>query len=585
MDGEGALMSGSRLASGSRVAIIGGGIAGAGMAASLLFNGRARGSALDVRVYERGDEPDRIAPPAVLTAECRSRLAALGCRVPPEWRAHELRGVEILAGGNREVVPASPGGLWVVDGWPHGQGGMALVREVLVGAATAQGARFIPRRVERVENQPASPDAPAAVRKNGPLVVRAQGSGERFHAVALATGSSPSLGECFFEGFRPAPTVAAVQARLRHASPRLVMAPVARLWLAPLPTVDGLLLLPGTHSVYALAFGPAVTPADLCQSLMMAARDGLVEEGFELMGLETTRLPFGPGRTLVSPGQIAVGTAAFGHPLQLGLSETLASSSRAAVSLLDAGLEASALERRYVREGIAELLEDSAAGARSLAWLRRAGARAPRAFVTARGRGTTTGQGSNGVLGLATPTPMALLGSARWAGLRELLSSWMRTTMEPMPATIPSLEPDLYYIVDDDPDAREAMTQLLESTGARVVAFADELALFCAVARRPPTAILLDVVLHWVDGLRLCEGLKQHPLTRDTRVVVMSGLNRPHVRQRALDAGAEAFLPKPVDAEKLLRLLMGTGNDTYEKPRTHREPTVYAPSPSGRGLG
>ena len=105
----------------------------------------------------------------------------------------------------------------------------------------------------------------------------------------------------------------------------------------------------------------------------------------------------------------------------------------------------------------------------------------------------------------------------------------------------------------------QASTQLLESTGATVVSFADELALFCAVARRPPTAIVLDVVLHWVDGLRLCEGLKQHPLTRNTRVVVMSGLNRPHVRQRALEAGAEAFLPKPVEPERLLQQLMGHG--------------------------
>jgi CheY-like chemotaxis protein len=527
------------------------------MAASLLLNGRARGSMLDVRVYEGGGEPGHIAPPAVLTAECRSRLAAMGCRVGPEWRAHELRGVELFAGSHREVVPASPGNLWVVDGWPQGKGGMALVRELLAGAALAQGARFIPRRVERVENQPASPDAPATVRKSGPLVVRAQGSGERFHAVALATGSSPSLGDSFFEGFRPAPTVAAVQARLQHASPRLLVAPMARLWLAPLPTVDGLLLLPGAHSVYALAFGPAVTPADLCQTLMMAARDGLVEEGFELVGLETTRLPYGPGRTLVSPGQLAVGVAAFGHPLQLGLAETLASCSRAAVSLLEVGLEASGLERRYVREGISGLLEDSAAGARSIGWLRRAGGRAPKAFVKARNRGATLGLGASGVLGLHSPSPVALLKSARRAGLREMVASWVRMTMEPIPATIPSLEPDLYYIVDDDPDAREAMTQLLESTGARVVAFADELALFCAVARRPPTAILLDVVLHWVDGLRLCEGLKQHPLTRDTRVVVMSGLNRPYVRQRALDAGAEAFLPKPVEPEKLLRVLMG----------------------------
>ncbi|ATB33853.1 response regulator [Melittangium boletus] len=547
-------MNGGRLSSGSRVAIIGGGIAGVGMAASLLFNARARGCAVDVRVYDSGD-PSGIAPPAVLTPECRSRLAALGCRIPLEWRAHELRGVEILSHGQREVLPSAPGGLWVVDGWPQGQGGVALVREVLAGAATAQGARFIQRRVERVENQPSAPDAPAAVRKNGPLVVRAQGSGERFHAVALATGAGPSLGDSFFPGFQPAPTVAAVQARLRQASPRA--APLARLWLSPLPTVDGLWLLPGAHSVYALAFGPAVTPADLCQALMMAARDGLVEEGFELAALETTRLPYGPGRSLVAPGQLAVGAVALGHPLQLGLTETLASCSRAAVALLDAGLEESALERRYVRDGLAEMLEDAAAGARSIPWLRRAGRRAPQAFLTARSRGSSGGMGGGGVLGLSAPTPLSLLSTARWAGVRETMASWVRTTVEPLPTTIPSMEPDLYYIVDDDPDQREAMTQLLEATGARVVAFADELALFCAVARRPPTAILLDVVLHWVDGLRLCEGLKQHPLTRDTRVVVMSGLNRPHVRQRALEAGAEAFLPKPVNPERLLRQLLG----------------------------
>jgi CheY-like chemotaxis protein len=565
-------MNGSRLANGSRVAIIGGGIAGAGLAASLLFNGRARGSTLDVRVYE-SSEPGTLAPPAVLTPECRSRLAALGCRVPPEWRAHELRGVEIISHGHREVMPSAPGGLWVVDGWPQGQGGLALVREVLAGAATSQGARFISRHVERVENQPPAPDAPAAVRKSGPLIVRAQGSGDRFHAVALATGAGPSLGDNFFPGFSPAPTVPAVQARLRHATPRLSVAPLARLWLSPLPTVDGLLLLPGAHSVYALAFGPSVTPADLCQALMMAARDGLVEEGFELVALETTRLPYGPGRTLVAPGQIAVGAAAFGHPLQLGLSETLASCSRAAVALLDAGLETQALERRYVREGLGELLEDSAAGARSISWLRRAGSRAPKAFLTARNRGTAGGMGGGGLLGLPSPTPLALLNAARWAGVRETLASWVRTTVEPLPTTIPTLEPDLYYIVDDDPDQREAMTQLLESTGARVVAFADELALFCAVARRPPTAILLDVVLHWVDGLRLCEGLKQHPLTRDTRVVVMSGLNRPHVRQRALDAGAEAFLPKPVEPERLLRQLMGQvpASAPVSQPRTDTE--------------
>jgi CheY-like chemotaxis protein len=109
--------------------------------------------------------------------------------------------------------------------------------------------------------------------------------------------------------------------------------------------------------------------------------------------------------------------------------------------------------------------------------------------------------------------------------------------------------------VDDDDVARESLQQLLENHGAEVVSFSSELALYSAVARRPPTAVLLDVVLRWVDGLRLCQGLKQHPLTRNTRVLVMSGLDLPHVRAAALEAGAEAFLPKPLDPHDVLQRL------------------------------
>jgi CheY-like chemotaxis protein len=159
-------------------------------------------------------------------------------------------------------------------------------------------------------------------------------------------------------------------------------------------------------------------------------------------------------------------------------------------------------------------------------------------------------------LGLASPTPRALLRAARWAAVVQTVESLVRTPLEPLPAAMPMLEPDLYYVVDDDEDAREALRQLLEAQGARVVCFSDELALYSAVARRPPTAILLDVVLQWVDGLQLCEGLKQHPLTRGTRVMVMSGLNRPHVRERAFRAGAEAFLAKPVSPTELMQVLV-----------------------------
>lgn len=550
MDGDGGL------AKGSRVAIIGGGITGAALACALLQGARARGRTLDVRVYEGSRDGASTLAPLALTPECRSRLAGLGCRILPEWRTVELGAVEVISGARRELFAAPPSGLWVVDGWPADDSGRRMIANALAGTASLHGARFIQRRVDQVEFQPPPPPNVKAVRMGaGPLVLRSQGVGECFHAVALAGGAESALGDRFFEGYTPAPTLPAAHARLRFASFRPVGPQTARVILAPLPGVDALYLIPCASSFYALAVGPTAAPADLCQAVMAAARDGLLAEGFEVAHLSTTRVPCGAGKRLTAPGRLAVGPAAFGHPLQFGISEALASSMRAAAALLDDGVPGTTLERRYVRDGISELMDESRAGAKAMAWLRHAGEDAGAAFARARAKNRWVVPFNGGVLGLASPTPSALLASARWAGVVHSLRSLFLSAVEPLPPSVPELERDLYYVVDDDPAAREALTQFLESRGAKVVSFADELALYCAVARRPPTAILLDVVLNWVDGLRLCEGLKQHPLTRNSRVFVMSGLNRPHVKARALEAGAEAFFPKPLDPQMLLQVL------------------------------
>jgi len=560
-------VSGIGLSNEARVAVIGGGVSGSALACSLIQNARTRGRTVQVRVYDGGGAERRM-PPAVLTPECRSRLAGLGCRIPVEWRALELRGIEIIAGSERETLPAPSGGLWVVDRWTVGLPGQRLLSQALAGVAAAGDARFIARRVDRVERQPLVAGVHNLAKNPGELVVRAEGGAERFHAVALAAGASSELRGAFFDGFCGPPTLPAAHARLRHGPVRTFGGQSAKLWLSPLPGVDGLLLLPAQGSTYALAFGPTTTPADLCQAVMAALRDGLLPEGIEISELSVTRVPSGAGTQLTAPGQLAVGAAASGHPLQLGVSEALASATRGALALVDAGLDGAALERRYVRETMLELLEDANHGARALGWLRRAGARAPRAMVRARESTRPATPFSGGVLGLPSPTPSALLARARLAAIGEALVRVFLLAREPLVPSAVVPEPDLYYVVDDDPAAREALAEYLEQQGAHVVAFGDELSLFSAVARRPPTAILLDVVLNWVDGLRLCEGLKQHPLTRAVPVYVISGLNRPHVRARALAAGAEAFLPKPIEPERVIHLV-----------RAHRQ-SVAAAGPS-----
>jgi CheY-like chemotaxis protein len=151
------------------------------------------------------------------------------------------------------------------------------------------------------------------------------------------------------------------------------------------------------------------------------------------------------------------------------------------------------------------------------------------------------------VLGLERPSPRTL----KWAACRAGLTSWAGTLLlesaERPASSVRCSDPWLVYLVEDDDGVREALTHYLGGKGAEVVAYADELSLFAAVALRRPAAILLDVVLRRVDGLRLCEELKRHPLTREVRVLLTSGIDRPYLRSRAMAAGADAFLPKPFD--------------------------------------
>lgn len=551
------------LGNGTRVAVVGGGICASATAAALLFSSRARGRSVEVRVFEGARDEFDHRPPVVLSPQCRSRLAALGCRVSPEWRAVELAGIEVISGRERSLLSGPAGGLWVVDAWPEGLAGRTLLARALASGAALHGAKFVPRRVDRIEPAGRQLADPAPQSGAGGLVVWAAGANERVHAAVHAAGAGAPISGRFFDGFQGAPTVSAVQARLRYGS--MIQPPwqVAKLLVAPLPRVDALYLIPCRHSIYALALGEKVQPADLCQALMIAARDGHLAEGFEISHLSSTQVAAGTGKRLCAPGQLAVGTAAVGHPFQLTLSESLASCSRAAVALVDGAAEKPLLERRYVHEGIFDLAEDAHAGTRSLKWLVRAKERA--ASTLARAQERASALTSNGVLGLGGPSPLGLLSHARQAWLREVFAGLWRPALEPLPATVPVVEPDLFYVVDDDPEMRSSLTELLESRGARVVSFGDELALFSAVARRPPRAVILDVVLSWVDGLRLCEGLKRHPLTRNTRVVMMSGLNRPFVADRALAAGAEVFLSKPIASDELLHVLLAD-DDRPEAP-------------------
>jgi putative two-component system response regulator len=72
------------------------------------------------------------------------------------------------------------------------------------------------------------------------------------------------------------------------------------------------------------------------------------------------------------------------------------------------------------------------------------------------------------------------------------------------------------------------------------------------ITRRRPDLVLLDVGLPGIDGLEVCRSIKESDETRLVPVVIVTALAATHDRVRALDAGADDFLAKPVERVELL---------------------------------
>jgi CheY-like chemotaxis protein len=107
-------------------------------------------------------------------------------------------------------------------------------------------------------------------------------------------------------------------------------------------------------------------------------------------------------------------------------------------------------------------------------------------------------------------------------------------------------------IVDDDQDTRQLLKIRLESQGHETVFAADAVTAIGAAREERPDLILLDFGLPGGDGVVVMERLKTFPALAHIPVVVVSAREPSSTGQRALVAGALAYIQKPIDNEELL---------------------------------
>ncbi|MFP4221371.1 MAG: ATP-binding protein [Phormidium sp.] len=110
-------------------------------------------------------------------------------------------------------------------------------------------------------------------------------------------------------------------------------------------------------------------------------------------------------------------------------------------------------------------------------------------------------------------------------------------------------------VVDDKPENCGVIQSLLEPLGFRVLVAADGSEGYDRALETQPDLILTDLVMPGDDGFSLIERLRQTPQFQEIPIVVSSASVFDEDRDRSLQFGGTAFLPKPVQAEELLDLL------------------------------
>lgn len=111
------------------------------------------------------------------------------------------------------------------------------------------------------------------------------------------------------------------------------------------------------------------------------------------------------------------------------------------------------------------------------------------------------------------------------------------------------------FVVDDNRDAAESLSELLRRDGHEVQTFFDARSLLEAAAADAPEVVLLDLGMPDIDGVELACRLRSLPATSGALLIAITGWGQPADRARTKAAGIDHHFVKPVDASRLRALL------------------------------
>ena len=121
-------------------------------------------------------------------------------------------------------------------------------------------------------------------------------------------------------------------------------------------------------------------------------------------------------------------------------------------------------------------------------------------------------------------------------------------------------------IVDDDAAIRDILLQILTMSDYLVTVAVDGFDAGIKVSEFKPELILMDLMMPGMDGAEACRRIKDNPDTSGIKVLMITGFDTPENREKAQQAGADGYLPKPIVKDVLLEKV----RDLLSMPLGHR---------------
>ena len=123
-------------------------------------------------------------------------------------------------------------------------------------------------------------------------------------------------------------------------------------------------------------------------------------------------------------------------------------------------------------------------------------------------------------------------------------------------------------VVEDDPDVRRMVVDALTEEGYDVVGHADGAAATASIQTKPPSLVVLDLLLPGRNGIQVCKALRAHPATSRVPILMLTGLSAVADEVLGFEVGADDYVTKPFQIAPLiarvgalLRRLGPLGND------------------------